>query len=85
MQVLSESVCFLCVFGNVGWTGVQGMGGRGEGKPSPRGSRYAVSLKGSTDFDSFRYLLGPHFGGLWRSRGTILMISEAIGNSLEFH
>ena len=28
---------------------------------------------------------GDDFGGLWRSRDTILMISEGIGKSLEFH
>ena len=37
------------------------------------------------DFDDFRHNLRPHFGGLWRSREIILMISEGIGNSLEFH
>ena len=35
-----------------------------------------------------RAILGPwrpNFGGLWRSPGTILMISEGIENCLEFH
>ena len=37
------------------------------------------------DFDDSRHLLGPHFGGFWRSLGTSLMISEGIRIPLEFH
>ena len=37
--------------------------------------------QGESNFEAWR----PHFGGLWKSPGTILMISDGIENCLEFH
>ena len=35
------------------------------------------------DFDDYRHVLRPHLGGLWRSRGSTLMIFDGIEDSLE--
>ena len=32
----------------------------------------------SREIDGFRHLLGPHFGGFWRSSDTILIIFEVL-------